>query len=281
MRLKGFFYGKGDEFSGRVSHLGRFQGTADTTAEPPTAVWVAANGDTISGKSTSFEKKDCRNNNWCKFEETLEITGGTGRFAYAAGTATATGRINEASGVYAGRLKGSLTRQAPDDADLDARIFAPSHPVDVDGDGVKEQFEFDIAALGDGDDRRGAIGGAQIRDGKIFSNLSIVSGELKCADGKDRPVLEMNSTSITSRRGNRGEVEVQQDVALSVMPANPGPSFNDGLIWTLHFTDTVPIVGSAAAAPRPNAAYNVTLHFTDTVPVIGFLAVDPCPIVIP
>jgi hypothetical protein len=114
--LKGDFAGVGAEFSGNFSHLGRFEGLI-TGAEPTTAEWTAANGDTVTNQTTSFVI-DFAGGTFPVFpyEQTLEITGGTGRFAGAAGSATVTGNIdlsNPDVPVYDGHLEGTISQPGP------------------------------------------------------------------------------------------------------------------------------------------------------------------------
>ena len=106
--LKGRFAGVGADFSGNFTHIGKFQGVADMEAR--TAVWIAANGDTITNQTTSFDLVEEVSPDVFRYEQTLVITGGTGRFANATGSATATGLINRVTGVYDGKLTGVISR---------------------------------------------------------------------------------------------------------------------------------------------------------------------------
>ena len=106
--LKGRFAGVGADFSGNFTHIGKFQGVADLVAN--TAVWTAANGDTITNQTTSFDLVEEVSPDVFRYEQTLVITGGTGRFANATGSATATGLINRVTGVYDGKLTGVISR---------------------------------------------------------------------------------------------------------------------------------------------------------------------------
>src|SRR5438067_999307 len=54
--LKGKFEGAGVNFSGTFTHLGYFSGVIDPVAF--TAVWTAANGDTVTNQTTSFTLVD-------------------------------------------------------------------------------------------------------------------------------------------------------------------------------------------------------------------------------
>ncbi len=106
--LKGRFAGAGADFSGNFTHLGKFQGVADLVAS--TAVWTAANGDTITNQTTNFVLVEEVSPGIFRYEQTLVITGGTGRFANATGSATATGLINVVTGAYDGKLTGTISR---------------------------------------------------------------------------------------------------------------------------------------------------------------------------
>jgi len=106
--LKGRFAGAGADFSGNFTHIGNFQGVVDLEAS--TAVWTAANGDTITNQTTSFELVEEVSPGVFRYEQTLVITGGTGRFANATGSATATGLINGVTGAYDGVLTGTISR---------------------------------------------------------------------------------------------------------------------------------------------------------------------------
>ncbi|MEZ4735842.1 MAG: hypothetical protein R3E79_52805 [Caldilineaceae bacterium] len=106
--LKGRFAGVGADFSGNFTHIGKFQGVVDLEAS--TAVWTAANGDTITNQTTSFVLGEEVTPGVFRYEQTLVITGGTGRFANATGSATATGLINVVTGAYDGVLTGTISR---------------------------------------------------------------------------------------------------------------------------------------------------------------------------
>lgn len=106
--LKGRFAGVGADFSGNFTHIGKFQGVADLDAR--TAVWTAANGDTITNQTTFFETFEEVSPGVFRYEQTLVITGGTGRFANTTGSATATGLINGVTGAYDGVLTGTIPR---------------------------------------------------------------------------------------------------------------------------------------------------------------------------
>ena len=106
--LKGRFAGAGADFSGNFTHIGNFQGVVDLEAS--TAVWTAANGDTITNQTTTFVLVEEVEPSVFRYEQTLVITGGTGRFANATGSATATGLINVVTGAYDGVLTGVISR---------------------------------------------------------------------------------------------------------------------------------------------------------------------------
>ena len=106
--LKGRFAGAGADFTGNFTHIGKFQGVVDLEAS--TAVWTAANGDTITNQTTAFVLVEEVTPGVFRYEQTLVITGGTGRFANATGRATATGLINGVTGAYDGVLTGTISR---------------------------------------------------------------------------------------------------------------------------------------------------------------------------
>ena len=106
--LKGRFAGAGADFSGNFTHIGKFQGVVDLVAS--TAVWTAANGDTITNQTTAFVLVAEVTPGVFRYEQILVITGGTGRFANATGSATATGLINLVTGAYDGVLTGTISR---------------------------------------------------------------------------------------------------------------------------------------------------------------------------
>ncbi len=109
--LKGSLGGDRDGFSGNFTHLGRFDGVYDYDTD--TAVWTAANGDTVEVETTSFVLVDCLNPPDCyvfTYVQELNITGGTGRFDNATGSGTVEGVINLAAGEFDGYLKGTISR---------------------------------------------------------------------------------------------------------------------------------------------------------------------------
>jgi len=106
--LKGKFIGVGNDFSGHMTHLGRFTGVIDPVAF--TAVWTAANGDTVTNQTTSFVLVEEVKPGVFTYEQTLLITGGTGRFENATGDAFVTGLFNVVTGQYNGRLTGTISQ---------------------------------------------------------------------------------------------------------------------------------------------------------------------------
>jgi hypothetical protein len=111
--LKGEFVGVGAEFSGNFSHLGRFDGLADLATS--TATWTSANGDTVTNMTTSFviDFGDEVAPGVFTYEQTIVITGGTGRFQDATGEASITGTIDPVGFVYDGYLNGSISQPGP------------------------------------------------------------------------------------------------------------------------------------------------------------------------
>ena len=277
--LKGKFSGAGSSFSGQVTQLGQFDGVFDP--ETYSAVWVAANGDTLINQTTSFVfvdpncPQDSQISDWCEYVQELTINGGTGRFAFARGQATVTGFMDPgASGAYNGRIDGTLTWQIPDDEELAARISAPSHPLDIDGDGVEELFAFDVAVTGEDDG--GALGSVQWRRNNLVTNFAINNGDLYCDREYDRPVIRLNSTATSWASGNNDEgQEVRRGVSLNISPINPQSAFDYDLRWTIYFTDPELTASSAIYLPIVN-----TIVTTDPWPINGFLNIDPC-LVIP
>jgi hypothetical protein len=109
--LKGSLGGDRDGFSGNLTHLGRFDGVYDYLTN--TAVYTAANGDTVTTETTFFGPVDCLDPPNCAvftYVQDLDITGGTGRFENAKGSATVEGVINFVTGEFDGYLKGTITR---------------------------------------------------------------------------------------------------------------------------------------------------------------------------
>ena len=108
--LKGQFTGVATEFSGNFSHLGAFTGVVDLEPSDGTddTVWVAANGDTVTNRTTSFLPAPDGT-----YVQTIVITGGTGRFEGATGSATITGNFDFFTFVYDGTLRGSISQPGP------------------------------------------------------------------------------------------------------------------------------------------------------------------------
>jgi hypothetical protein len=109
--LKGSLGGDSSGFSGIFTHLGKFDGVFDPATF--TAVWTAANGDTVTVQTTLFVTGDCLNPPDCyvlTYVQELTITGGTGRFYNATGSATVEGVFNFATGEFHGYLKGTISR---------------------------------------------------------------------------------------------------------------------------------------------------------------------------
>lgn len=111
--LKGDFVGVLADFSGNFSHLGRFEGLADLTTS--TATWTAANGDTVTNMTTDFviDFGDEVAPGVFSYEQTIVITGGTGRFRDATGEAHITGTIDPVGFVYDGHLIGTISQPGP------------------------------------------------------------------------------------------------------------------------------------------------------------------------
>lgn len=111
--LKGSLGGDTYGFSGNFTHLGRFDGVFDYTNF--TAVWTAANGDEVYVQTTVFETEcldPSEDPTTCvaTYVQELIITGGTGRFYNATGSASVEGVINLATGEFHGYLKGRISR---------------------------------------------------------------------------------------------------------------------------------------------------------------------------
>lgn len=102
--LQGEFNGVGGTFSGNVTHLGLFEGVIDNTTVPPNAVWTAANGDTLTNITTSFviDFSAPVAPNVYPYTQSIEFTGGSGRFQNATGSADITGSIDVVTFAYDG-----------------------------------------------------------------------------------------------------------------------------------------------------------------------------------
>ena len=106
--LKGKFEGVGNNFSGNFTHLGKFTGVFDP--DTFTAVWTAANGDTVTNQTISFDLIEEVEPGVFIYEQSLVITGGTGRFANAVGSADVVGLIDFVTGAFDGDLDGEISR---------------------------------------------------------------------------------------------------------------------------------------------------------------------------
>ena len=112
--LKGYFAGVATEFSGNFSHLGGFTGLVDLDPSDGTddTVWTAANGDTVTNLTTSFVL-GAGSFPVFEYEQTIVITGGTGRFQDSTGSAFITGTIDLSTGAYDGQLDGNISQPGP------------------------------------------------------------------------------------------------------------------------------------------------------------------------
>ncbi len=110
--MNGRFSGVGANFSGNATHLGSFEGIIDNTTVPPNAVWTAANGATLTNITTSFviDFSAPVAPNVYPYTQTIEFTGGTGRFQNATGSADIAGTIDVTTFVYNGRIHGSISQ---------------------------------------------------------------------------------------------------------------------------------------------------------------------------
>lgn len=114
--MRGKFDGVGATFSGYATHLGRFGGVIDQTAVPPTAVWTAASGDTLTNRTTSFviDFSAPLGGTLFPYTQRIQFTGGSGRFQNAIGSATITGTIDVVTFEYDGRISGTVSRPNAD-----------------------------------------------------------------------------------------------------------------------------------------------------------------------
>lgn len=114
--LHGWFSGLGASFDGNATHLGRFTGVIDNNTLPPNAVWTAANGDQLTNNTISFviDFSAPVAPNVFKYSQTIEFTGGSGRFQNATGYAEITGTINLVTFEYDGRISGAISRPNAD-----------------------------------------------------------------------------------------------------------------------------------------------------------------------
>ena len=102
--------------SGRSTRLGSYSARYRECLDPATGAvtqgtftLTAANGDklfgTFAGQSTPTDDPGV-----VTYDDPGVITGGTGRFAGAGGTMTASGHANMATGEYSGTITGGLSR---------------------------------------------------------------------------------------------------------------------------------------------------------------------------
>ena len=108
----------GFEIQGVASHLGSLTGSGSnctefTLATSAVAVWdgvvdlIAADGSTLTGTYTGAQGAPVAG--IASFENTLTITGGTGRFASAGGVWILTGTLDFTTGTIDGRVEGWLS----------------------------------------------------------------------------------------------------------------------------------------------------------------------------
>lgn len=110
-----------DTFSGQLTLLGSFTGliTDFTPNNSPgcmesgaigctTATWTAANGDTVSVSAVFYITGYDSSTGLYEFSQSITINGGTGRFADATGTATATGETSASFSTYHGNISGTI-----------------------------------------------------------------------------------------------------------------------------------------------------------------------------
>lgn len=114
--LRGEFSGAGATFGGTATHLGLFSGVIDNSASPPNAVWTAANGDMLTNTTTSFviDFTAPEAPTVFPYSQTIEFTGGTGRFQNSSGSATITGTIDLATLAYDGQITGFISHPNTD-----------------------------------------------------------------------------------------------------------------------------------------------------------------------
>jgi len=116
-------------FAGQLSHLGSFTGqitgfslpggtspscpvvpppTPGVEAGCTTATWTAANGDTVTDYTIFYITGFDAGTGMFTFSQAIQITGGTGRFAGATGSATATGETTGTFSQYYGTINGTI-----------------------------------------------------------------------------------------------------------------------------------------------------------------------------
>ena len=131
--LKGSFASAGScstpcfSFAGQLTHLGRFSGQITgfslpggtsppcptvpgpgTEAGCTTATWTAANGDTVTDYTIFYITGFDASTGLYTFSQSITITGGTGHFAGATGSATATGETSATFSKYYGTIVGTI-----------------------------------------------------------------------------------------------------------------------------------------------------------------------------
>lgn len=111
--LKGEFSGSGLSFQGQLTHLGKFTGqitsfTPSPTGGTTTAVWTAANGDTVHVTSLFTVTGPGTTPGYVAFHQAITINGGTGRFAGATGSAIAMGETTLDFSDYFGAINGTI-----------------------------------------------------------------------------------------------------------------------------------------------------------------------------
>ena len=93
---------------GHATHLG--QNVAFVDGPTGTATLVASNGDTITTATTDFALGNEISFGIFLFIQEITITGGTGRFSNAVGSATLTGTVNFIIGEFEGFTNGTISR---------------------------------------------------------------------------------------------------------------------------------------------------------------------------
>ena len=111
--LKGDFAGSGFSFQGELTHLGKFTGqitsfTPSPTGGTTTAVWTAANGDTVNVTSVFTVTGPGTTTGYVAFQQVITINSGTGRFTGATGSATAIGETKLDFSDYFGTINGTI-----------------------------------------------------------------------------------------------------------------------------------------------------------------------------
>ncbi len=108
--LKGKFAGVGPVFSGKFTHLGSFAGQI---VGPTTAVWTSADrGTTVVAETTSFviDLENPIGPTLFPYTQTIQINGGSGRFAGATGAVEVWGTIDVVDFSYDGVVIGTISR---------------------------------------------------------------------------------------------------------------------------------------------------------------------------